>query len=182
MAKGGAGRTRDGERAAAEWAAAADGRIDGFFDADSRGARADALRGLLSGMMGFAADGGDAPLPPRPGLPGRADLLASREGLRAVFVPLASSGAASLGVGRAEAAAAAAALAERLGDDLLLAMLSPDGSVLHLVRPDGVASDRIVLRRIPFERRERGGGTRDGSRRLRAFAQWGGGGGGTCRH
>ena len=173
MAKNGR-RTKSAERIADEWTQEADGRIDAFFGADSRAGRADALRGLLTGMMGFGAESGDVPLPPRPGLPARADLLGSREGVRAVFVPLASAGAASLGIGRAEAASAASALAEQLGDDLLLAMLSADGATLHLVRPDGVASDRIVLRRIPFGRSEGAGEAREGSRRLHAF---GGGGG-----
>ena len=180
MAKGN-GRTGNGERAADEWAADADERIDAFFDAKTRAGRADALRGLLTAMMGFGAEGGDVPLPRRPdlpgrsGLPARAELLASREGMRAVFVPLPSSGAVSFGIGRAEATAAAAALAEQLGDDLLLAMLSADGGTMHLVRPDGIASDRIVLRRIPFGRIEREGEVREGSRRLRAFGAGGGG-------
>lgn len=173
MAKNGR-RTKTAERIADEWTREADGRIDAFFGADSRAGRADALRGLLTAMMGFGAESGDVPMPPRPGLPARADLLGSREGVRAVFVPLASSGAASLGIGRAEATSAASALAEQLGDDLLLAMLSADGATLHLVRPDGVASDRIVLRRIPFGRSEREGEAREGSRRLRAFGAGGG--------
>ena len=113
------------------------------------------------------------PLPPCPGLPTRADLLASRGGVRAAFVPLPSSGAASFG--RAEATAAAVALVEQLGDDLLLAMLSADGGTMHLMRPDGVASDRIVLQRIPFGRNGRAGEVREGSRRLRAFAHSAGG-------
>ncbi len=114
--------------------------------------RARAIRQLFVEALDFNAEQGQVVLASAPAdvdLPGVAERIASLEGVHVLHVAL--EGPATGAVRKADVIAVARRVAEKLSDNLVLAVTNLDGSQLHLVLPD-LGGVRPTLRRIVMER------------------------------
>ena len=115
------------------------GRIFGA----GRDERASEIRALFVEALDFDADFGDVDLSTADkgaALPPSAERIAQSDGVNVVYVALEPPKSDSVGtrsdrVRKAEAAAAAKAIAEQLGGDLLLVFTNASASQLHFVYP-----------------------------------------------
>ena len=128
--------------------------INRIFSADGAVARAEALRRLFVEVLDFHGAAGQVSLEAAKGadLPDFAELIASLEGVRVLWVGLATKR-----VNKREAAEAARLMEQELGQDLLLVCTNRDenlgdASQLHLILPDFTSGTVPKLRRRTVER------------------------------
>ena len=114
--------------------------------------RAAAIRSLFVEVLDFDAAAGRVDLAGARGnveLPDSGERIAQLDGVHVVYVALETPGTDR--VRKAEAAAAAKAIADQLGDDLLLVFTNPSVSQLHLIHPS-FEGTQPTLRRMVVER------------------------------
>ena len=128
--------------------------IDRIFSANSPDARARAIRTLFAEKLDFDPLTGAMSLTGTPAnvhLPEVAHRIAGLEGVQVVYVDLSEVQPDTNRIRKAEAAAAAKIVSDRISDDPLLLFTNRDSSQLHFVYPDFVGS-QPTLRRLVVER------------------------------
>ena len=126
-------------------------RIDRIFEGAPRD-RAAAIRGLFVEVLDFDPAAGQVNLAGTQGkveLPHSGVRIAQLDGVHVVYVALETRGTDR--VRKGEAVAAAKAIAEQLGDDLLLVFTNTSASQLHLIHPSFEGA-QPTLRRMVVER------------------------------
>ncbi len=128
--------------------------IDRIFSANSPDARARAIRTLFAEKLDFDPLTGAMSLTGTPAnvhLPEVAHRIAGLEGVQVVYVDLSEVQPDTNRIRKAEAAAAAKIVSDRISDDPLLLFTNRDASQLHFVYPDFVGT-QPTLRRLVVER------------------------------